>query len=341
MAQKWTEREMRASSLLCAEMKTILLFVGVALAAVAVQTACAQGYPNKPVRFIIPFPPGGSSDVISRLIAVKLTERFGQQVIVDSRAGASGNIGNGVVARAVGDGYTIGLSGKNVLTVNPHLFKHLPFDPLADFSPISLVVTAAQVLVVHPSVPVSTVRELIALAKSRPGQLNYGSGGIGTISHINSEMLKTMAGVDIVHIPYKGAALVVADLMAGQIHTGIIDLAPAIPQIKAGRLRVLAITDDRRVLALPEVPTMIEAGLPGYIARLWWAVMAPKGTPADVVSRLNGELARIAKLPDVLERYQGLGLSAAHSTPQQVTDLIKTDAQQMGKILKAAEVVPE
>ena len=304
--------------------------------------AFAQGaYPSKPVRLIAPFPPGGSTDVLCRILAQKLGDSLGKQVIVDNRAGAAGNIGHEAGAKAANDGYTLLMSNNSTLTINPHLYKRLPFDPLADFAPISLVATSGQVLVVHPSLPVTNVSRLIALAKSRPGQINFGSGGVGIQSHISGEMFKSMAGVSIVHVPYKGGILAVTDVVAGQIHMMFADMVPAIPQIKAGKLKALAVTDAQRSPTLPGVPTMVEAGVPGYLAQLWWAVLAPKGTSADILNRLNGELARIVKLPDIQERYKDLGITIAHSTPQQVSDLIAVDTQKMAKILKAAGVQPE
>jgi len=221
------------------------------------------------------------------------------------------------------------------------LYKHLGFDPIADFSPISMVASAGQVLVLHPSVPAKTVSELIALAKAQPNKLNFGSGGKGIQSHISGEMFKSATGVDIVHIPYKGTVQAVGDLVAGQVQMVFADMVPAMPHIKAGRLRPLAVTTEERSPVLPDVPTMIESGVPGYRAGVWWAVMAPKGTPGAIIGRLNSELGRIVKLPDVLEKYASLGVSTEHSTPQYVTEKIKTDTQQFAKVLKAAGVEPE
>ena len=312
------------------------------LLAVAGTVAHAQtAYPNRPVRFIAPFPPGGSTDVLCRLLAQKLGEGFAQSVTVENRPGASGNIGHELAARAPGDGYTLLLTNSSTLTTNPHLFKHLPFDPTGDFVPVSLVATAGQVLVVHPSVPATSVAELIALARAQPGRLNFGSGGKGIQSHISGEMFKSMTGVDIVHVPYKGTVQAVTDLVAGQVQMVFSDMVPALPHIRAGKLRPLAVTTESRSLTLPEVPTMVEAGVRGYNATIWWAVAVPRGTGEDVVGRLNAALARIMSLPDVQEKYASLGMVTAHSTPRQVTDLIRSDTQRFAVVLKAAGVEPE
>ena len=323
-------------------MNTLRFIVVAALAALCASAVHAQSpYPSRPIKFIAPFPPGGSSDVLCRLLGAKLAESLGQPVAVENRPGAGANIGHEYAAKQPPDGYTILISSSSTLATNPHLYKHLGFDPIADFSPISMVASAGQVLVLHPSVPAKNVSELIALAKAQPGKLNFGSGGKGIQSHISGEMFKSATGVDIVHIPYKGTVQAVSDLVAGQVQLVFADMVPAMPHIKAGRLRPLAVTTEERSPVLPDVPTMIESGVPGYRAGVWWAVMAPKGTPGAIIGRLNSELGRIVKLPDVLEKYASLGVSTEHSTPQYVTEKIKTDTQQFAKVLKAAGVEPE
>lgn len=318
-----------------------LTFVA-ALAVLAAATAHPQSaYPSRPIRFIAPFPPGGSSDVLCRLLGAKLAESLGQPVAVENRPGAGANIGHEYASKQPADGYTILISSSSTLATNPHLYKHLGFDPIADFSPISMVASAGQVLVVHPSVAATNVRELIALAKSQPGKLNFGSGGKGIQSHISGEMFKSATGVEIVHIPYKGTVQAAGDLVAGQVQLVFADMVPAMPHIKAGRIRPLAVTTETRSPVLPDVPTMIESGVLGYRAGVWWAVMSPKGTPDAIVNRLNAELGRIVKLADVQEKYASLGVSTEHSTPQFVTEKIKTDTQQFARVLKAAGVEPE
>ena len=307
----------------------------------ASQSLLAQGYPSKPIRFIAPFPPGGATDTLCRLLAQKLSEGLGQPVAVDNRPGASGNIGHELAMKTAPDGYTWLLTNSSTLTTNPHLFRKLPFDPLGDFTPVSLVATAGQVLVVHPSVPASSVAELVTLAKARPGQLNFGSGGKGIQSHISGEMFKSMTGVDIVHVPYKGTVQAVADLVAGQLQLVFADMVPAMPHIKSGRLKPLAVTIAERSPALPDVPTMIEAGVPGYNATLWWAVALPKGADTGLIQRLNSELGRVVTLGDVRDRYASLGMTPVHSTPRDVTELIRSDTLKFGPILKAAGVEPE
>src|SRR6267378_2961726 len=284
------------------KMNTPRIAIVATLAALCAGAAHAQSpYPSRPIKFIAPFPPGGSTDVLCRLLGLKLAEGLAQPVTVDNRPGASGNIGHEAAAKAAPDGYTILISSSSTLVNNVHLFKSLRYDPLADFTPISMVASARQVLVVHPSVPAKSVSELVALARAQPAKLNFGSGGKGIQSHISGEMFKSAMGVDIVHIPYKGTVQAV----------------------------------------FPDVPTMIESGVPGYEAGVWWAVMAPRGTPADVVNRLNAEFARIMKLPDDGEKYASLGIVTEYSTPQQVTEMIKRDTPRMARVLKAAGVEPE
>ena len=321
----------------------ILEFSAAAFAfALGVSCACAQdAYPTKPIRFIAPFPAGGTTDVLSRILAQKLTDSLGRQVVVDNRAGAGGNIGHEIAAKAAADGYTVLMSSNAALVTNPHLYKRLGFDPLNDFSPISVVAKAGPVLVVHPSVPARSVKELIALAKSRPGQLNFGSGGRGTPAHVAGEIFKAATAINIVHVPYKGGILAVTDLVGGQIAMVFSDMVPAVPQIKGGKLRALAVTSEQRSPALPDVPTMLEAGVAEPIPETWWAMLAPKGTPAAIINRLNADLAQIMKLPDVREKYAGLGVATVHTSPERVLELVRIEAPKMGKVLKAAGVEPD
>ena len=315
---------------------------GVLWLALGASAAAAQDvYPSKPVRFIAPFPPGGTTDVLSRILAQKLTDGLGRQVIVENRPGAGSNIGHEVAAKAPPDGYTLLMSSNTALVANPYLYKRLPFDPQNDFSPISLVGKSGPVLVVHPSVPARSVRELIALAKAQPGKLNFGSGGRGTPAHMGGEILKSAAGINIVHIPYKGGILAVTDLLGGQIDLMFADMVPATPQIKVGKLRPLAVATETRSPTLPDVPTMAEAGVKERIPETWWAMVTPKGTPAAVIQRLNGEVARIMQLPDVRERYAGLGVFTVHTTPERVVEMIRVETPPMAKLLKAAGVEPE
>lgn len=317
------------------------MLVAVALCNAAGPALSQSGYPAKPVRLIAPFPPGGTTDVLSRIVAQKLSDTLGRQVVVDNRPGASGNLGHEVAAKTPPDGYTLVMSSNAALVANPHLYKRLGFDPLNDFVPISLVAKAGQVLAVHPSVPVRNVKDLIALARASPGRLNFGSGGRGTPAHVAGEIFKAATGINIVHVPYKGGILAVMDVVAGQIDMVFADMAPAVPQINAGKLKALAVTSDERSPVLPGVPTMVQAGIQGSSPQTWWAVLAPKGTPPAIVTRINGDIAQMMKLADVQEKYAALGITTAHSTPEKITELIKLEGPQMGKVLKAAGVQPE
>ena len=304
--------------------------------------AQAQGtYPNRPIKLVAPFPPGGTSDVLSRVIAKKLGEALGQPITVDNKPGASGNIGHDFVAKSAPDGYTIVITNSSTFVSNPYLYKRMPFDPYNDFESMGLVASAGQVLIVHPSVPARNVAELTALAKSKPGKLNFGSGGKGIQSHVSGEMYKTAVGVDIVHVPYKGTIQAVTDVVAGQVEMVFSDMVPAMPQIKAGTVRALAVTSVNRSSALPDVPTMIESGIPGFNAGVWWALLAPKGTPAQVIQRINTEWGKISKDAEVIEAYARLGVNTEHSTPGKIFEMARAEYPIMGKILKEAGVQAE
>jgi tripartite-type tricarboxylate transporter receptor subunit TctC len=324
---------------------SVLFKIGAAaLVLVSLAPAAAQaqdGYPTKPIRFIAPFPPGGTSDIVARVVAQKLTDALGKQVLVDNRGGASGTIGYELGAKSPPDGYTLLLTSMGGLVTNQFLYKRLPFDPMRDFAHISQLATAGQVLVVHPSVAARNVQELIALAKAKPGQLTVGSGGIGTTQHIVAEVFQSATGTKLVHVPYKGSILAVTDTVAGQISMTFADMAPAVPHVKAGRLRALAVSTEQRSTAIPDVPTMAEAGINAWFPQTWWAMTAPRGTPAAIIKRLNGEIARIMKAPDVQEKYASLGLIPLHSTPERVAELVKTGAARMGALVKSAGIQPE
>src|SRR3954464_2989043 len=249
--------------------------------------AAQQPYPMKPIRFIAAFPPGGTSDIVARIAAQKLTDALGKQVIVDNRGGASGTIGYDMAAKSPPDGYTLLLCSMGGLVTNQFLFKKLPFDPQKDFAPISQLATAGQVLVIHPGVQAKTVQDLIALAKASPGKLNVGSGGLGTTQHIVAEVFQSATGIKLTHVPYKGSILAVTATVAGEISMTFADMAPAVPHVKAGRLRALAVTSEQRSSALPDVPTMAEAGVKEWFPQTWWAMAAPRGTPPAIVKRLN------------------------------------------------------
>ena len=321
--------------------KFLLALFILASATTSISVYSQTAYPNRPIKMISPFPPGGASDALARLVASKLGEGLGQTVTVDNRAGASGNIGHEAAAKSQPDGYTLLLSNSSSVVTNPHLFKKLPFDPLSDFAPISMVASAGQVLVVHPSVPATTIAELTAFAKANPNKLNFGSGGKGIQSHISGEMYKSAVGVDIVHIPYKGTVQAVTDLLAGQIQIVFSDMAPALPHIKSGKLRAIAVTSSQRSASLPDVPTISESGLPGFSSGVWWSVLGPKGTPVEIVNRINSEIGKMMQSADVREAYAKLGITPQHSTPSKVLENIRAESPVMAKILKAAGVEAE
>ena len=301
----------------------------------------AQTYPSKPIRMIAPFPPGGTTDVVCRIVAQQLGDGLGRQIIVDNRPGASGTIGHELAARSTPDGYTLLLTAKAALIVNPLLYKHLGYDPVRDFAPISLIASAGPVLVVNPAVPATSVQELIALAKAKPGRLNFGSGGKGTTSHIIGEVFKSITGTNMVHVPYKGGVLAITDLVAGHIQLSFSDMVPAVPQIKAGRLRALAVTTPQRSPTIPEVPTMAEAGIKKSFPQQWWAVAAPTGTPAPIVKRINAVIAQMVERPELKQRFAELGVFPARTTPERMLELIRIEAPEMKKYLEIAGVQPE
>jgi tripartite-type tricarboxylate transporter receptor subunit TctC len=301
----------------------------------------AQSYPNKPVRMIAPYPPGGTSDVMARLVAQKLSDTLVRQVIVDNRPGAAGNLGHEIAARAPADGYTLLMTSGGAMVTNVFLYKRLGFDPFKDFAPVSIVATAAPMMVINPSVPARTVQEFVALAKARPGEFNFGSGGVGTTSHIVGEVFKAATGINIVHVPYKGGGLAVLDVVAGQIPLSFADMVPSVPQVKAGRLRGLAVTTPQRAPVLPDVPTMAEAGVDAPFPGQWWAVVAPRQTPRAVVQFLNQRIGEFMRTPEMQERLGAMGAFPAHTTPEQVTETMEQGTRQMATVVKAAGIKPE
>jgi tripartite-type tricarboxylate transporter receptor subunit TctC len=318
-------------------LRWILLCLSLAASGAAAQDA----YPSKTIRFIAPFPPGGTTDVLARIVAQKLGDGLGRQVVVENRPGAAGNIGHELAAKTAPDGYTLLLTNSSALVTNPHLYKRLGFDPLNDFSPVSLVAKGGQVLVVHPSVPARGITELIALARARPDRITFGSGGRGTPAHVAGEIFKAETGAKVIHVPYKGTVQSVTDLVAGQIDLVFSDMVPAVPQIKAGRLRALNVTSEQRSQALPDVPTTIEAGVAIGVPENWWAVLTPKGTPPAIINRLNTELGQMLKTQDVQQRYASLGIFTVHSTPERVLEQVRTESPRVAKVLKAAGVEAE
>ncbi len=308
--------------------------LAVTLAAFAPHGIAADAYPAKPIRFVVAFPPGGGTDIIARSIAQKLAERFAQQVAVDNRPGAGGNIGTDIVAKSAPDGYTILMGSAGPLAINASLFAKMPFDPIKDLAPVTLAASTPNVLVVHPSIAARTVKDLIALAKARPGDINFASSGHGTPAHLAGELFNSMAGVKLVHVPYKGAAPALADLLGGQVQIMFSTMPPALPHVKDGKLRALAVTSRKRSPATPELPTMDEAALPGFEAITWHGVVAPAGTPAAVIARLNREIVAILHLPEVVERLSGQGAEALGSTPEEFASYIKSESVKWAKVVR-------
>ncbi|HWP89907.1 MAG TPA: tripartite tricarboxylate transporter substrate binding protein, partial [Burkholderiales bacterium] len=278
------------------------------------QQAVAVTYPEKPIRMIVAVPPAGPADTLSRLISPKLTDALGQTIVIDNRAGANGNIAYEMTARAVPDGYTITAVAAGV-AINPSLYRDVKFDPVRDFAAITLGITVPNVLVVHPSVAATSVKELIALAKAKPGELNFASPGTGTTGHLGLELFKMMAKVDMVHIPYKGAGPAVADLLGGQVSVAVVSVSSAQTNIKAGRLRALGVTSAQRFSGTPEIPTIAEAALPGFDTLQWWGLVAPRGTPADVVNKIAADAGRLVASPEMRERMLALGAEPVASSP--------------------------
>lgn len=299
--------------------------------------AAAQTYPNKPVRLFVTYAAGGASDIVSRLIAAKLTESLRQQVVVENRPGASGIIASEALARSPADGYTI-IHVNIAHGANPYLNAKLPYDTTRDFSPVALLALLPMILVTHPSLPVKSAAELIALIKSRPGQLHYASAGSGSANHLAMELFMHATGLNVTHVPYKGGSPAVTDLLGGQIPMMFITIPPALPHAKAGKLRVLALSSAKRSRALPDVPTVAEGGLKGFDFNEWQAILAPAGTPRDVIMRLNDDINKALSQQDVRERMAGLGAEIAGSTPEQLAAHISAEIARWGAVIKQAGI---
>ncbi len=300
--------------------------------------AFAQNYPVKPIRIIVPYTPAGTTDILARLIGQKMNENWGQPVIVDNRPGANGNIGTEIAARATPDGYTIIMGAAATHSINNTLYPKLNWDAVKDFAPISLVAIVPNILVVNNSLPVKNVKELVAYAKANPGKLNYGSPGTGSTAHLSMELFKSMTGVSLNHIPYKGSAGVLADVMAGQISLTMDNIPVYLPQVKAGKIRALGVSSGRRTPAAPEIPTVSEAGVPGLEAVTWFGLLAPANTPKAIVGKLSAETARILKLPDVNKRVSELGAEPVGGTPQEYAAFIRSEIIKWRKVIKDAGV---
>ena len=312
-----------------------------ALALLVSEVAFGQAYPTHPIRLVVPSSAGaGVTDIMARLVGQRLSESLGQQIVIDNRPGASGILGSEVVAKAPSDGYTLLIANVSLI-VNPYLYAKMPYDPLADFMPVTMINAAPLQLVVHPSVPAHSVAELVAYAKSRPGQLNYGSGGLGSTPYLAVELFKSIVGIDVVHVPYKGGAPALTELVGGQLTFMIENVPGTTPFVKSGKLRALAITSTERSPLAPDLPTMVEAGVPGYEMSGWNGIFAPKGTPPEIVARLHAELVKILRAPEVKEQLAALGAEPVGDTPEEFGAFLKADKARWGKIIQEKGIRPE
>ncbi|MGZ5146636.1 MAG: tripartite tricarboxylate transporter substrate binding protein [Burkholderiales bacterium] len=294
----------------------------------------AERFPTRPVRIVVPFGPGGTSDVVTRVVSLTLTELWGQQVVVDNRPGAGGNIGSELVARAPADGYTLVMATVATHGIGPNLYTKLAFHPVKDFAPVSLLASTPSVVIVNPSVPVSTIKDLIALARSKPGRLLFGSAGNGGSLHLSGELFNSMTAVKLVHVPYKGAAAALIDLMSGQIQIMFDTLPSAMPHVKSGKVKAIAVTSASRVHALPELPTVSEGGVPGYEVTSWYGPLAPAATPRSIVHKLQADFVRTANLPDVQQRLTAAGADPIASTAERFAAFIETELKKWAKVVR-------
>jgi tripartite-type tricarboxylate transporter receptor subunit TctC len=329
MTRTWTQR-------ICA-WPLITLYAGAALAQTSA-TGSGQAYPAKSIRWIVPFPPGGGTDFVVRTLAQKLSEALGQQIVADNRPGSSGTIGLDLTAKAPPDGHTIALGQTGNLALAPVFYPRLPYDPRRDFASVTLVSMAPFMLVAHPSLPARNVKELIALAKTRPDEIAFGSSGNGSLSHLAGEIIKFTGGVRMLHVPYKGVALATSDLFSGRIALYVSPLQPLPAWIKAGRVKPLGVTRAQRSSAFPDVPTIAESGVPGYDVTNWYGVVAPAKTPAPVVAKLNGELIRVLRMTDVQSRFRDEGGEVAPGTPEELSAFISREIQRWGKVVRDSGV---
>lgn len=310
------------------------LVLSAMICALCSASAVSQDYPTRPIRLVVPQAAGSSTDIVARILAEQLSVHMGQQVLVDPRPGAGGSIGAGIVAKALPDGYTLLMANSATHAVNLGLYRELPYHPVNDFAPVSLVAVGPYVLLAHPSLPVTSVRDLIALARRRPQDLTFASGGNGTGTHLSGEMLKQMTGIKMVHIPYKGSAPGLTDLMAGQVSIMFIGLPPALAQVRSNRVKPLAVTGSTRSQTLPRVPTMIEAGIAGYVVTLWNGVAVPAGTPGPIVQTLNAQVRTAMQLSQVKERLAGLGLEATSTSSQEFSAFIRSEITKWSKVIR-------
>lgn len=300
--------------------------------------AAAPSYPSKPIRLIVPFPPGGGTDIVARLIQERFSQVIGQQVIIDNRPGASGILGSELTAKAAPDGYVLGMGTSNTLAANPSMFPKLSYDPRRDFALVTQIATQPNLLAVHPSLPIRDLKGLLALARQRPGQLNYASSGNGSSHHMSGELLKLMGKVNLVHVPYKGTGTAIVDTMGGHVELVFAGTAALMSHVKAGKLRPIGVTSAKRVATLPDIPTIAEAGLPGYEITAWHGMMAPAGTPAAIVNRLSEAVSSVLAHEEIRSRFAVLGAEPVGSTPEAFTKFLQADIERLGKLIRAANI---
>ena len=312
-----------------------------ALALASIGAAHSQAYPNKPIRLVVGLPAGGGADTLTRIVAAKLSETMAQQVLVENRVGSGGLIAADAAAKSTPDGYTLLFGSTSYNAIFASFYKKLPYDPVKDFAPISLVATLPNVLVVNLSLPAKSVSEFIAYAKANPGKISYASSGSGSTLHLSMEMLKSMTGIDVVHVPYKGGVLALGDLLSGQIQAMFEILPTDLPYIKAGRVRALAVTTAKRSAQLPDVPTMAEAGVPGFEVTVWYAMFAPAGVPIPIIAKLNADVVKVLNMPDVKERFAQQGADASPSTPEQLVAFQKSEITKWAKVVKESGATAE
>lgn len=321
-------------------MRLTLLACAAGAALSLAHPALSQSYPERPIRVIVPYAPGGGTDITTRTVALRLAEALKVSVVVDNRGGAAGNIGKEMAARATPDGYTLLTAGLS-FAVNPSLFAKLGYDPIRDFDPISLIATAPLIVVVHPSVPAHSIKDVIALAKAKPGALNYASGGIGTGNHVAGELFTYMTGTRIVHVPYKGGGPALADVVAGQVQILFNTTTSTLPFVKSGKLRALAVTGAQRSPGLKDLPTVAESGLPGFDVGVWFGLVAPAKTPRAIIDRLNGEIVRVTQQPEVRQQFAAQGAEPVGSTPEAFRQYIRAEVAKWAKVAKAANLKAE
>ena len=316
--------------------RSLLRAVLAALLVLGASVALAQNYPTRPIRLVVPFPPGGTTDILAREAGARLSVSLGQPVVIDNRPGAAGNIGADLVAKSAPDGYTLLMGTVGTHAINPSLYTKMPYDHVKDFAPVILVAGVPNVLEVTPSLPVNSVADLIMLARDKPGQINFASSGSGTSIHLSGELFKAMAGVDMTHVPYKGSAPALTDLIGGQVQVMFDNLPSSLAQIKAGKLRAIAVTSAQRAAALPNVPTIAESGLPGFEASSWFGILAPAGTPVAVIARINADVNHWLQTGEAKEKLLAQGAVAAGGTPEQFAAHIRTETEKWAKVVKVS-----